>query len=211
MPGERPRITLSLHRGYWHFRTSPYPARRARALLSQRFSIWPSSPVTTGMAVMALGISLVLAGALGGKPIRLGIFAPAARFGASFVGDEFTREIAGRERDSQQHDQYDDASHNQLRPSPPEGFCVAISAKSRLELRRMGGLPRFAASKFLLRSAEHFRALQTAQGGRGVHPNMTGLRPARIRFHPSQPAPDRINLRLLGRINRPANIIGRTR
>jgi hypothetical protein len=45
-------------------RLRPYPARRARALVSQRFNIWPSSPAAPGVAVPAFAISLVLAGAL---------------------------------------------------------------------------------------------------------------------------------------------------
>ncbi len=81
----------------------------------------------------------------------------------------------------------------------------------------MCDVPRFVARKYALAPADHFRAVQMTQDGREprparTHSKMTGLRPAiaPTRFLPSQQDADRINLSLLGRINRPANMIGRT-
>ena len=84
------------------------------------------------------GRSFVGVGGDGGaKPIRLGVAARSASLGTPFSGLEIAREIAGRIRDPEQHDQCDDTLHHWLRPFSQD-FCAAIEARSRLDRAQTG-------------------------------------------------------------------------
>ena len=73
----------------------------------------------------------------GAKPIRLRVAARSASLGTPFAGLEIAREIAGRIRDPEQHDQCDDTLHHWLRPFSQD-FCAAIEARSRLDRAQTG-------------------------------------------------------------------------
>jgi hypothetical protein len=175
----------------------------------------PAFPAIQHQAELAGGDGRSLAGVrdlvgvgrrVGTEPIRLGVLTPAARLSSPFAGDVGASEIAGRKCNPEQQNQYDDSDcHSELRLTPRVTFCQHPAGGQGLTCSIASQCPEASSGKAVARGRIcrfHVRccsAFATPISRGGCVPSPRNRHRTGLTFAP------------LGRINRPANMTGRTR